>query len=164
MLSVVVSALAVLVTTSPDCTLLKLTAPGGGSIFIGPHLPLPVDKARHVGEAVAMVVADTLERATAAANLIKVDADEKEPALTLEKGKRFEPGDDFAKTKYKRGNMASALRAATQGIRCTYTTPVEHHNPMEPSASTAVWDGDRLTVLLQRGPMSLYVAFTVGRG
>jgi len=25
-------------------------------------------------------------------------------------------------------------------------------------------DGDRLTVLLQRGPMSLYVAFTVGRG
>ena len=27
-----------------------------------------------------------------------------------------------------------------------------------------VKDGDRLTVLLQRGPMSLYVAFTVGRG
>jgi serine protease Do len=25
-------------------------------------------------------------------------------------------------------------------------------------------DGDRMTVLLQRGPMSLYVAFTVGRG
>jgi serine protease Do len=25
-------------------------------------------------------------------------------------------------------------------------------------------DGDRLTVLLQRGPMSLYVAFTIGRG
>jgi serine protease Do len=25
-------------------------------------------------------------------------------------------------------------------------------------------EGDRLTVLLQRGPMSLYVAFTVGRG
>jgi serine protease Do len=27
-----------------------------------------------------------------------------------------------------------------------------------------VKDGDRLTVLLQRGPMSLYVAFTVGKG
>src|SRR5204862_4919469 len=25
-------------------------------------------------------------------------------------------------------------------------------------------EGDRLTVLLQRGPMSLYVAFTVGKG
>jgi serine protease Do len=25
-------------------------------------------------------------------------------------------------------------------------------------------EGDRLTVLLQRGPMSLYVAFTIGRG
>src|SRR5439155_12666025 len=104
------------------------------------------DRIHYPGQYRALVVADTLERATAAANLIKVDADEKEPALTLEKGKRFEPGDDFANTKYKRGNMASALRAATQGIRCTYTTPVEHHNPMEPSASTAVWDGDRLTV------------------
>ena len=38
---------------------LKLTGPGGSEIFIGPHLPLPVDKARHVGEAVAMVVAET---------------------------------------------------------------------------------------------------------
>ena len=38
---------------------MKLTAPGGGKIFIGPHLLLPVDKARHVGEAVAMVVAET---------------------------------------------------------------------------------------------------------
>ena len=28
----------------------------------------------------------------------------------------------------------------------TYTTPVEHHNPMEPHATIALWDGDRLTV------------------
>ena len=38
---------------------MKLTAPGGGEVFIGPHLLLPADKARHVGEAVAMVVAET---------------------------------------------------------------------------------------------------------
>ena len=36
---------------------MKLCAPGGGTVFIGPHLLLPADKARHVGEAVAMVVA-----------------------------------------------------------------------------------------------------------
>ena len=38
---------------------MKLTGPGGEPIFIGPHLLLPADKARHVGEAVAMVVAET---------------------------------------------------------------------------------------------------------
>ena len=41
---------------------MKLTGPGGGALFIGPHLLLPVDKARHVGEAVAMVVAETVAR------------------------------------------------------------------------------------------------------
>ena len=35
---------------------LRLTGPGGGTIFIGPQPLLPVDKVRHVGEAVAMVV------------------------------------------------------------------------------------------------------------
>src|SRR5579872_2912720 len=38
---------------------MKLHGPGGGEVFIGPHLLLPTDKARHVGEAVAMVVAET---------------------------------------------------------------------------------------------------------
>ena len=41
---------------------MKLTGPGGGAIFIGPHMLLPADKARHVGEAVAMVVAETARR------------------------------------------------------------------------------------------------------
>src|SRR5215471_12835722 len=39
---------------------MKLTAAGGKPVFIGPHMLLPADKARHVGEAVAMVVAETL--------------------------------------------------------------------------------------------------------
>src|SRR5229473_8269967 len=43
---------------------MKLTGPGGGAIFEGPHLLLPADKVRHVGEAVAMVVAETREQAT----------------------------------------------------------------------------------------------------
>src|SRR5437667_4821739 len=33
---------------------MKLTGPGGGRIFEGPHWLLPTDKVRHVGEAVAM--------------------------------------------------------------------------------------------------------------
>src|SRR6202140_4157639 len=52
---------------------MKLTAAGGQPVFIGPHMLLPADKARHVGEAVAMVVAETLAQALDAAEAIEVD-------------------------------------------------------------------------------------------
>ena len=51
---------------------LKLRAPGGGVIFVGPHVLLPVDRARHVGEAVAMVVAETPAQAEDAAAAVRV--------------------------------------------------------------------------------------------
>src|SRR5262245_51746158 len=55
---------------------MKLHAPGGGTVFIGPHMLLPADKARHVGEAVAMVVAETKNRAMDAAEAVEVDYEE----------------------------------------------------------------------------------------
>ena len=56
---------------------MKLTAPGGGKDpFIGPHLLMPADKARHAGEAVAMVVAETLAGALDAAEAVEVTWDE----------------------------------------------------------------------------------------
>ena len=55
---------------------LKLHAPGGGKVFIGPHMLLPADKARHVGEAVAMVVAETKNQALDAAEAVEVDYEE----------------------------------------------------------------------------------------
>jgi carbon-monoxide dehydrogenase large subunit len=54
---------------------MKLTAHGGGTVFIGPHHLLPADKARHVGEAVAMVVAESVARALDAAEALEVDYD-----------------------------------------------------------------------------------------
>jgi carbon-monoxide dehydrogenase large subunit len=55
---------------------MKLTGRGGTPIFIGPHLLLPHDKARHVGEAVAMVVAETLAQANDAAEALVIDYEE----------------------------------------------------------------------------------------
>jgi aerobic carbon-monoxide dehydrogenase large subunit len=55
---------------------MKLTGPGGGAIFIGPHLLLPTDKVRHVGEAVAMVVAETKAQAMDAAEAVEVRYEE----------------------------------------------------------------------------------------
>src|SRR5882672_5233458 len=52
---------------------MKLTGPRGGTIFEGPHQLLPADKARHVGEAVAMVVAESREQALDAAEAVSVD-------------------------------------------------------------------------------------------
>jgi carbon-monoxide dehydrogenase large subunit len=55
---------------------MKLHAPGGGQVFIGPHMLLPADKARHVGEAVAMVVAQTKVQALDAAEAVDVEYEE----------------------------------------------------------------------------------------
>lgn len=52
---------------------MKLHGPGGSEIFIGPHLLLPHDKARHVGEAVAMVVAETQAQAFDAAEAVTIE-------------------------------------------------------------------------------------------
>jgi aerobic carbon-monoxide dehydrogenase large subunit len=53
----------------------KLTGRDGTPVYIGRHMLLPSDKARHVGEAVAMVVAETREGATSAAEMVVVDYD-----------------------------------------------------------------------------------------
>jgi aerobic carbon-monoxide dehydrogenase large subunit len=55
---------------------LRLTGPGGAPIFEGPHRLLPADRARHVGEAVAMVVAESRGHALDAADAVAVDYEE----------------------------------------------------------------------------------------
>src|SRR4029077_9062873 len=55
---------------------MKLSAAGGKPVFIGPHMLLPADKARHVGEAVAMVVAETRVQALDAAEAVEVAYEE----------------------------------------------------------------------------------------
>ncbi len=52
---------------------LKLKNPEGGDVFVGPQALLPEDKTRHVGEAVAMVVAETRSEALDAAEIVEVD-------------------------------------------------------------------------------------------
>lgn len=53
---------------------MKLRAPdGSANVFIGPHYLLPADRARHVGEAVAMVVAETHAQAEDAAEALDID-------------------------------------------------------------------------------------------
>src|SRR5882757_225606 len=55
---------------------MKLAGAGGKPVFIGPHMLLPADKARHVGEAVAMMVAETKTQALDAAEAVEVEYEE----------------------------------------------------------------------------------------
>ena len=47
---------------------------------------------------------------------------------------------------YKRGEPEKALGEAAVRVEATYTQPAETHNPMEPHATIAVWDGPNLTL------------------
>jgi hypothetical protein len=45
-----------------------------------------------------------------------------------------------------RGHIDQGLAAAAHRIDQRYSTPIEHHNPMEPSATIAAWNGDELSL------------------
>ena len=102
------------------------------------------------GQHVAVVVADSLERAQAAAAAVKLRYKEGEAQTTMSGAldqayvpKSFRNGQRPPDS--HRGDQA-AFDAAALRLEATYSTPIEHHNPMEPHATIAAWDGDRLTV------------------
>ena len=100
------------------------------------------DVVRHWGQHVAVVVAETLEQATAAAKAVKVDYEPQSANLRASL-------DDYAgerKSVSKRGNPDEAFASAPIKLDQTYVTPNETHNPIELHASVAVWDGDRVTL------------------
>lgn len=98
---------------------------------------------RFNGQPVALVIADTFERAVYAASLVKAQYKKEEPHTDFDKerktGKSLEGGDDFKD--YVRG-QAEAYKKAPVIIEAEYTIPIEVHNPMEMHAVTVVWEGD----------------------
>lgn len=101
----------------------------------------------HYHQAVAIVVAETFEQARAAAALVRVDYDRAQGSYDLEGviETATEPkgaGDRDSQI----GDFASAFASADVKIDERYTTPDHSHAMMEPHASTAAWDGDKLTL------------------
>jgi xanthine dehydrogenase YagR molybdenum-binding subunit len=97
---------------------------------------------RHWGQHVAVVVAETLEEATAAAAAVDVE-------YAVQPASLRESLDDYAgkrKSVSKRGEPDAAFASAPVKIDETYITPSETHNPIELHASVAVWDGDHVTL------------------
>ena len=107
---------------------------------------------RHYHQAIAVVVAETFEQARAAAGLIRVDYDRSAGKFDLaaaapsarvaDEGGKLK-GEPF---RVEVGDFAGAYAAAPVSVEATYTTPDESHAMMEPFASIAAWEGEKLTV------------------
>jgi xanthine dehydrogenase YagR molybdenum-binding subunit len=105
------------------------------------------DEVLYDRQPIALVVADTFERAKYAASLVVPTYDAAQPRTRFAQGEIFKPADIHGKPPDTfRGDADAAFAAAPVRIDGTYTTPVEHHNPMEPHATIAAWDDGRLTV------------------
>ena len=96
------------------------------------------------GQPIALVIADTFERAVYAASLVKAQYKKEEPhtdfAKEIKTGKPITAGGDDFKD-YVRGE-ADAYKKAPVKIEEVYSIPIEVHNPMEMHAVTVVWEGD----------------------
>ncbi|MDH7795824.1 MULTISPECIES: aldehyde oxidoreductase molybdenum-binding subunit PaoC [unclassified Beijerinckia] len=101
---------------------------------------------QHYHQAIALVVAETFEQARAAASLVRVTYARDEGAFDLAAARDTAPllqgGDNGGSV----GDFAGAFAAAPVQHDATYTTPDQSHAMMEPHASLAAWEGDKLTV------------------
>jgi len=110
---------------------------------------LQSDVILYADQPIAVVVADTLERAQHAATAITVKYAPEAAVAGIEQalGSAFtSKAIGHGEPDSNRGNVETGLGAAKWKLEATYTTPNENHNPMEPHATVAVWHGDELTV------------------
>jgi xanthine dehydrogenase YagR molybdenum-binding subunit len=136
---------------------LKLYRPLGreeGGIS-GDAIPLLQDTQVHYfGQTIGLVVAESFEQARDAAALVKVIYEPKAAVVTLESGmaKAYQPHHvdhepaTWSILESGASSIDDILRQAEVSIAQEYTNPIEHHNPMEPHATVAVWQDDRLTI------------------
>jgi xanthine dehydrogenase YagR molybdenum-binding subunit len=132
-----------------------------------PFRPLYDDKILFSGQPVALVVAEEFEIARFAASLIRVEYERKPHVTDFEAQRKRgaiskrDPAQSVA-----RGNPAPAFEQAAVRIKVEYRMPVEHHNPMEPFAATAVWEGNGHITIFDKtqGPQNCrnYVAGVFG--
>jgi xanthine dehydrogenase YagR molybdenum-binding subunit len=140
------------VLTSVDMPSLKAEiSPPAATRFI----PLQSDEVRHQGQPVAIVLGETPEAAEGGARQVHVEYERLAflaPDISSSLPPRatpYDPETGYAlgqKWEFSRGDVDAGISQATHLIRATYDQPSRHHNPIEPSATLAEWNGDELTV------------------
>jgi xanthine dehydrogenase YagR molybdenum-binding subunit len=121
----------------------------GGGNHREAHPVLTGPQVTRYGEPVAFVVAETFEQARAAAYLVDVKYDRASGKYVLRnnlKEARPPQQKDAPPADSAVGNFASAFDSAPVQLDVTYTTPLQSHAMMEPHATLAMWDGDKLVL------------------
>ncbi|NUO45763.1 MAG: xanthine dehydrogenase family protein molybdopterin-binding subunit [Streptomyces sp.] len=103
------------------------------------------DEVPHAGWPVALVVAETPEQAREAAEALLVHYEQQphDVAFTGADPNAY-PVDGHMPAVTDKGDLETELALSAVVIDAEYTTPEEHHHPMEPHAATARWDDGRL--------------------
>lgn len=110
---------------------------------------LQTNEVRYSNEPVAVVVADSLEHAQDAARYVDVRYEAAMPNADFGRAKpqAYQPEKMMGRAiTTQRGDVEAGLRQGPTRLNAVYTTPYEHHNPMEPHATLARWDGPKLTL------------------
>jgi xanthine dehydrogenase YagR molybdenum-binding subunit len=106
------------------------------------------DRVRYACQPIAVVIAQTLEAATEGAALLSPRYHAEPPRIGLDAAESFVPpavGPGHP-SNVNRGDVGAGLAAAAKLIEATYETAPQYHNPMEPHAIVAAWDGDALSI------------------
>jgi len=101
---------------------------------------------QHYHQAIALVVAETFEQARAAAALVKVQYAKEDGVYDLAKAKPSATMPEKHDPESKAGDFEKGYAAAPVKLDLTYTTPDQSHAMMEPHASLANWEGDKLNL------------------
>jgi len=109
------------------------------------------DAIYYAGQPVAVVVADSHERAQYAASLVDVSYESAPFVVAIEQARdlAYEAERLFGGLlpgRSERGDVESALAGAEARIDVAYRMAANHHNPIEPPSTTAVWEDGRLTL------------------
>ncbi len=121
----------------------------GDDRFARPFPCLADAQVRQYGDPVAFVVAETFEQARAAAQLVRVDYESEPGDHVLEDhlGRAFKPESaDGSEPDSSVGDFQAAFDGAEVRLDHTYRTPFHIHAQMEPHASLAWWEGDRVVI------------------
>lgn len=115
--------------------------------YLKGFVPLQDATIHHNGQPVAYVVARTLEQAQDAATRVDVRYEERRPQATLDDAidEAYLPA-PVEENDVVRGDPSAGLAQAEARIDATYRSPGHRHNPIEPSATLAVWVRSKLTV------------------
>ena len=107
-----------------------------------PFRPLFNDNILYNGQPIALVVAETFELARYAAGLVEVTYSEEKFVATLSENLNNAFTEDVPEPPDSRGDAVAAFKKSPFQVEVEYSQPRHYHNPMEPHATTAIWDGE----------------------